>query len=55
MDKKPTLSELNSVIIECFKKDNEDKAHCKEIFENLKTQNKKKMDNIFEYSWRLWI
>jgi len=58
MSEKPTLkkslSERNLMIRECFKKENEDKAHCKEIFETMKEQ-KKRLDNIFDYSWRLWI
>jgi hypothetical protein len=58
MSEKPTLkkslSEKNLMIRECFKKENEDKAHCKETIETMKEQ-KKRLDNIFDYSWRLWI
>jgi hypothetical protein len=53
---KKSLSEKNLMIRECLKKENEEKAHCKEIFETMKEQRKKKrFDTIFDYSWRLWI
>lgn len=58
MSDRPTLnksiSDKNLKIRECFKKENEDKAECKEIFERMKEQ-KKKLENIFDYNWRLWI
>lgn len=58
MSEKPTLkkslSDKNLIIRECFQKENEDKAHCKELFETMKQQ-KKRFDTIFDYSWRLWI
>ena len=51
---KRSLSEKNLKIQECFTKENEEKAHCKETIETMKKQ-KKRFDNIFDYSWRLWI
>jgi hypothetical protein len=55
MKEKPTLNDKNKIIKDCFKQENREKAHCKEIFANMKVQ-KEKLENIFkDYTWRTWF
>ena len=52
---KKLIEEKNKIIKDCFKQENVEKAHCKEIFDNMKVQ-KEKLEDIFkDYTWRLWI
>lgn len=54
LDKKQ-FEEQNKVIQECFKPENLEKAHCKEILNAMKIQ-KEKIEDVFkDYTWRLWI
>jgi UDP-galactopyranose mutase len=52
---KKQREDKNKIIKDCFKQENQEKAHCKEIFANMKVQ-KEKLEDIFkDYTWRMWI